>query len=109
MNAEEELKAYKLQAGKRARRASVTLILIVIVCVLFIVYGFTHSIEAWRQRDLAVQKMEEVIIVKEQLIDCQKSALEQQRFAQQALMEAEAAEQRAKIAVEECQKLTKRK
>lgn len=53
MNVEEELKALKLQVLKRGRVTAVVLGLSAVIAVIFMIYGFTQSIEAGRQRVLS--------------------------------------------------------
>ena len=87
MNNEEELKLVKQQQLKRARVTAVVLGLSSVIVVLFMMYGFTQSIEAQRQRDLAMVKeilvsnakaeiikvKEELMNLKEQLAKCESS------------------------------------
>ena len=54
MNAEEELKALKLQTLKRARVASIVLGSASVIAVLFMIYGLTQNIEASKQRDMSL-------------------------------------------------------
>ena len=63
MSAEEELKAFKLQALKRARMTSIVLGGAAVIAVLFMVYGFTQRIEGNMQRDLRLD-------LEHQLWDC---------------------------------------
>ena len=67
MSAEEELKAFKLQALKRARMTSIVLGGAGVIAVLFMIYGFTQSIEASKQRDIS-------LIQERLLMGCQKRA-----------------------------------
>ena len=64
MNTEEEFQEYKLQQLKRSRLTAVVLGMAAILCVLFLIYGFTQSIEATRQRDLAVEKEKQAVEAK---------------------------------------------
>lgn len=65
MSAEDELKAFKLQTLKRARVTAVVLGLSAVIAVLFMIYGFTQSIEAQKQRDLSEYAV--VVCAKEKL------------------------------------------
>ena len=60
MNMEDELKAYKQKELKRARVTSVVLGLAAVIAVLFMIYGFTQSIEAQKQRNLAGMMQQEL-------------------------------------------------
>ena len=64
MSAEEELKALKLLILRRARVTAVVLGTAVVLCVLFLIYGFTQSIEATMQRDIAGEKEKQAIEAK---------------------------------------------
>ena len=65
MSAEEELQAFKLQTLKRARVTSIVLGGAAVISVLFMIYGFTQSIEASKQKDMALYQ-------ERQLQECQK-------------------------------------
>ncbi len=67
MSAEEELKGLKLQALKRARMTSIVLGDAAVIAILFMMYGFTQSIEASKQRDLS-------LFQERLLMECQKRA-----------------------------------
>ena len=71
MTTEEELKAYKLQMLKRNRISSVVLGSAAVVSVLFMIYGFTQSIEADKQRFSAIESEKSATIYKEQLEKCE--------------------------------------
>ncbi len=64
MNTKEEFQEYKLQQLKRSRLTAVVLGMAAILCVLFLIYGFTQSIEATRQRDLAVEMEKQAVEAK---------------------------------------------
>ncbi len=64
MNTEEEFQEYKLQQLKRSRLTAVVLGMAAILSVLFLIYGFTQSIEATRQRDLAVEMEKQAVEAK---------------------------------------------
>ncbi len=98
MSAEEELGTYKMMARKRARIAAMVYGLLAISCLILLIYGLTQGIEAGRQRDLA-EKM------RTQMIQCEETAVRQQRQIEQALIQAEEAVKRAQaIAVEAARK-----
>ena len=71
MKGEDEFHTQKLQLEKSAlRRARVTSIVLgiaAIVAVLFMIYGFTQSIEATRQRDIAVTNKKALILATEEI------------------------------------------
>ncbi len=67
MSEEEELKAFKIQALKRARMTSIVLGVAAVIAILFMMYGFTQSIEASKQRDISLTQ-------ERLLMECQKRA-----------------------------------
>ncbi|HRI77987.1 MAG TPA: hypothetical protein PLR06_00500 [Cyclobacteriaceae bacterium] len=72
---DEEIKEFEENALRRARITSIMLGLSAVVTVLFMIYGFTQSIEAQRQQDLRyeleVSSKKEITNLKEQLAQCQ--------------------------------------
>ena len=73
MTTEEELKAYKLQMVRRNRLTSFVLGSAAVVSVLFMIYGFTQSIEVDKQRFSAIESEKNATIYKEQLEKCESS------------------------------------
>ena len=67
-----ELEDYKKLMLKKARLTSIVLGLAAVIAILFMVYGFTQTIEAHRQRDLdREESQKEISILKAQLAQCQ--------------------------------------
>lgn len=77
-----ELEEFRKQMLRRARLTSIVLGLAAVVTVLFMIYGFTQSIEAGRERDIALEKEQAASIealnqkeiadsLKRQLAECQ--------------------------------------
>ena len=95
MSAEEELQAFKLQTLKRARVTSIVLGGAAVISVLFMIYGFTQSIEASKQKDMALYQ-------ERQLQECQKRA---EAAHQASIMEMN----RSKELLEKIESLTKAK
>ena len=78
MKTEAELNEIAQKQLKMAWKTAVFLGFAAVIAVLFMIYGLTQSIEAGKQRDLAVQHemianemKNELIILKEQLAACQ--------------------------------------
>ena len=71
MTTEEELKACKLQMVRRSRLTSFVLGSAAVVSVVFMIYGFTQSIEADKQRFSAIESEKIAIQYKAQLEKCE--------------------------------------
>ena len=60
---------------KKARIQAIVIGMAAVIAVLFMVYGFTQSIEAGRQRDLSLfakeESQKEISTLKEQLARCE--------------------------------------
>ena len=98
MSAEDELKNFKLQTLKRARVTAVVLGLNAVIAVLFMIYGFTQSTEAQKQRDLS----EYATMVSEK---CAKEKLEYKTRAEVAEMRESKEAEYARSLAEELEQL----
>lgn len=64
----EELTKIQEQTRKSRRRAGIGFGLLVSALVLSLIYGATQSVEAQRQRDLAMQKEKKALLAEEEAI-----------------------------------------
>ena len=111
---EAELKNQEMLQRRALRRARVTSVVLgtaAVIAVLFMIYGFTQSIEATRQRDIAVDKEKQAIEAKEEA-DKQRDiaetqtllAIQKQNELELANVEVQKALKEAQIARAEAEK-----
>lgn len=72
MNIEDEFKEFKRKQLKRARVTALVLGATAVLCILFMIYGFTQSIEANRQRDLNESMRMKTQQLEQELVKCQE-------------------------------------
>ncbi len=109
-----ELKNQELlqqRALRRARTFSVILGIAAIIAILFMIYGFTQSIEAQRQTDIARNREKQALLAEEDAIrardraeESQKETLKSQAATLRALKKADSSYQVAVIARADAEK-----
>jgi len=97
---EAELKNQEMLQRRLLRRARVTSVILgtaAVIAVLFMIYGFTQSIEAGKQRDLAFEREKEANISKGEAVIQREEAERQKTIAQEG--EKKLTEQAVKLQI----------